>query len=36
MLPARDESLPLPTAVVLNTPAIDLTVAGDTWRINDS
>ncbi|MEU4226985.1 alpha/beta hydrolase [Nonomuraea sp. NPDC026600] len=35
MLRARDEGLPLPAAVVLNTPATDLTGAGDTLQTND-
>ena len=34
ILRARDEGLPLPAAVVLNTPATDLTGAGDTWQTN--
>lgn len=34
ILRARDEGLPLPAAVVLNTPATDLTAAGDTWQTN--
>jgi epsilon-lactone hydrolase len=34
ILRARDEGLPLPAAVVLNTPATDLTCAGDTWQTN--
>lgn len=34
ILRARDEGLPLPTAVVLNTPATDLTMGGDTWQTN--
>lgn len=34
ILRARDEGLPLPAAVVLNTPATDLTMAGDTWQTN--
>jgi len=34
MLRARDEGLPLPAAVLLNTPATDLTGAGDTWQTN--
>jgi epsilon-lactone hydrolase len=34
ILRARDEGLPLPAAVVLHTPATDLTGAGDTWQTN--
>jgi acetyl esterase/lipase len=34
ILRARDEGLPLPTAVVLESGAYDLTLAGDTWRTN--
>jgi acetyl esterase/lipase len=34
ILRARDEGLPLPAAVVLNTPATDLTASGDTWQTN--
>ncbi|MFI1484084.1 alpha/beta hydrolase [Streptomyces sp. NPDC020747] len=34
MLRARDEGLPLPAALVLSTPAVDLTESGDTWRTN--
>jgi epsilon-lactone hydrolase len=34
VLRARDEGLPLPAAVLLNTPATDLTGAGDTWQTN--
>lgn len=34
ILKARDENLPLPAAVVLDTPATDLTLAGDTWQTN--
>ncbi len=34
ILRAGDEGLPLPAAVVLNTPATDLTGSGDTWRTN--
>jgi monoterpene epsilon-lactone hydrolase len=34
ILRARDEGLPLPAAVVLNTPATDLTGSGDTWQTN--
>lgn len=34
MLRARDEQLPLPAALVLSTPATDLTEAGDTWQTN--
>lgn len=35
MLRARDEGLPLPSAVVLSTPEIDLTESGDSFRTND-
>jgi acetyl esterase/lipase len=35
ILRARDEGLPLPAAVVINTGAFDLTGAGDSWLIND-
>lgn len=35
VLRARDEGLPLPAAVVLDTPATDLTAAGDTWQTNN-
>lgn len=31
---ARDEGLPLPSAVVLNTPEVDLTESGDTFSTN--
>ena len=34
MLRARDEGLPLPAAVVLMTPAADLTKAGDSHQVN--
>jgi acetyl esterase/lipase len=34
ILRARDEGLPLPAAVLLNTPATDLTASGDTWQTN--
>ncbi|MEV1067107.1 alpha/beta hydrolase [Streptomyces sp. NPDC050263] len=34
MLRARAEGLPLPVALVLSTPATDLTEAGDTWQTN--
>jgi monoterpene epsilon-lactone hydrolase len=34
ILRARDEGLPLPAGVLLNTPATDLTGAGDTWQTN--
>ncbi|MEU0565217.1 alpha/beta hydrolase [Nonomuraea sp. NPDC005983] len=34
ILRARDEGLPLPSAVVLHTPATDLTMAGDTHQTN--
>jgi epsilon-lactone hydrolase len=32
---ARDEGLPLPAAVVLGTPEVDLTESGDSFRTND-
>jgi acetyl esterase/lipase len=35
ILRARDEGLPLPTAVVFNTGAFDLTGSGDSWQTND-
>jgi acetyl esterase/lipase len=35
ILRARDEGLPMPAAVLLNTPATDLTRAGDTWQTNN-
>ena len=31
---ARDESLPIPAALVLNTPEVDLTESGDTFHTN--
>jgi epsilon-lactone hydrolase len=34
ILRARDEGLPLPAAAVLQTPAMDLTSSGDTFRTN--
>ncbi len=34
MLRARDEGLPLPAAVVLGSPEIDLTETGDSFRTN--
>jgi acetyl esterase/lipase len=34
ILRARDEGLPLPAAVVLLTPEVDLTESGDTFRTN--
>lgn len=34
MLRLRDQGVPLPAALVLNTPATDLTMAGDTWQTN--
>jgi len=34
VLRARDEGLPLPAAVVLITPEVDLTESGDTFRTN--
>ncbi len=33
-LRVRDEGLPLPAAVVLNTPELDLTESGDTFQTN--
>jgi acetyl esterase/lipase len=33
-LRARDEGLPSPAATILLTPALDLTLAGDTWSTN--
>jgi acetyl esterase/lipase len=35
VLRARDEGLPLPVGVVINTGAFDLTGSGDTWQTND-
>jgi acetyl esterase/lipase len=35
ILRARDEGLPFPAALVINTGAFDLTGAGDSWQIND-
>lgn len=35
MLRARDEGLPLPAALVLNTPEIDLTESGDSFHTNN-
>ncbi|WCE39541.1 alpha/beta hydrolase [Brevibacterium sp. BDJS002] len=35
ILRAKDEGLPLPAALILNTPEIDLTEAGDTFTILD-
>jgi epsilon-lactone hydrolase len=32
LLRARDEGLPMPAALVLNTPEVDLTEAGDTFQ----
>ncbi|MBF4575498.1 alpha/beta hydrolase [Frondihabitans sp. VKM Ac-2883] len=34
MLRARDEGLPMPAALVLNTPEIDLTESGDSFHTN--
>jgi acetyl esterase/lipase len=34
MLRARDEGLPLPAGVILNTPEIDLTESGDSFHTN--
>jgi acetyl esterase/lipase len=35
VLRARDEGVPLPAAVVLNTGAFDLMSSGDSWVLND-
>lgn len=35
VLRAKDEGLPLPAALVINTGAFDLTMSGDTWHTND-
>src|SRR5579863_3980471 len=35
ILRARDEGLPLPAGVILNTPEIDLTESGDTFQTNN-
>jgi epsilon-lactone hydrolase len=35
VLRARDEGLPLPTAVLINTGAFDLTGSGDSWQTNE-
>jgi acetyl esterase/lipase len=35
VLRARDEGLPLPAGVLVNTGAFDLTSSGDTWQTND-
>lgn len=35
MLRAKDEGLPMPAALVLLTPEVDLTESGDTFRTND-
>jgi acetyl esterase/lipase len=35
VLRARDEGLPLPAAVLINTGAFDLTGSGDSWQTND-
>ncbi|WP_374143483.1 alpha/beta hydrolase [Sphingomonas sp.] len=35
LLRARDEGLPPPCALFLNTPAVDLTLASDSWAVND-
>lgn len=35
MLRAKEEGLPLPAALVLLTPEVDLTESGDTFRTND-
>ena len=34
MLRARDEGLPMPAALVLLTPEVDLTESGDTFQTN--
>ncbi|GGL60778.1 hypothetical protein GCM10010129_00340 [Streptomyces fumigatiscleroticus] len=34
VLRARDDGLPLPAAVVLDSAALDLTASGDTWQTN--
>jgi acetyl esterase/lipase len=34
ILKARDEGVPLPAALVINTGAFDLTGAGDSWQTN--
>lgn len=34
VLKARDAGLPLPGAVTLSTPLVDLTMSGDTWTTN--
>ncbi|MBL7487553.1 alpha/beta hydrolase fold domain-containing protein [Frankia sp. AgB1.9] len=34
LLRARDEGLPLPAALVLNTPEVDLTESGDSFQTN--
>ena len=34
VLRAKDEGLPLPAAVLINTGAFDLTASGDTWQTN--
>jgi monoterpene epsilon-lactone hydrolase len=35
MLRAKDAGLPMPAALVLGTPEVDLTESGDTFRTND-
>ncbi|TVV70947.1 alpha/beta hydrolase fold domain-containing protein, partial [Sphingomonas solaris] len=35
VLRARDEGLPLPAGLILNTPEIDLTESGDSFHTND-
>jgi monoterpene epsilon-lactone hydrolase len=35
VLRAKDEGLPLPAALVINTGAFDLTMSGDSWHTND-
>lgn len=34
MFKAREAGLPAPCALFLNTPAVDLTLAGDSWYVN--
>ncbi len=35
VLRAKNEGLPLPAALVINTGAFDLTMSGDSWHTND-
>lgn len=35
ILRARDEGLPLPAAVILGTPEVDLTESGDSFQVNE-